>query len=54
MSATDEVEVVFVKEFSHHLGAKCERNTTIVFTPSHGILEQKKYHTQKSKNNIKI
>ena len=38
MRAAYQVHIVFLKEARHHVGAECERDTTVVLAPACDIL----------------
>ena len=38
MGAADKVHVVFLQEARYYIWAECERNTTVILTPSSDIL----------------
>jgi hypothetical protein len=38
MCSADQIKVMFVQEFGNNLCTKCERHTSVIFTPAHCIL----------------
>lgn len=38
MRAAYQIHVVFLEEARHHVGAECERDTTVVLAPTRDIL----------------
>jgi hypothetical protein len=38
MRAAYQIHVVFLEETRHHVGAECERDTTVVLAPTRDIL----------------
>lgn len=38
MGTADQIQVVLVQEFGHHLGAKCKGHTPVVLPPAQDVL----------------
>lgn len=43
MCSANQIKVMFMQEFGDNLSTKCERHSSIIFTPTHCILKKKRH-----------
>jgi PHP family Zn ribbon phosphoesterase len=54
MRPADQIKVMFVQEFGNNLCTKCERHTSVIFTPAHCILPSKIRHLWMNKMDLNL